>query len=57
MATLKPYAFLIHPRQAAALKKLKVKTGAPEGESIRRALDSYLKRMGVLTGLPRRRRK
>ena len=51
---LKPYLFLIAPEQAAALKALKARTGAPEGESIRRALTAYLRRQGVLKA-PRRR--
>ena len=45
---LKPYAFYIAPDLDAALKKLKKRTGAPEGESIRRALRPYLIAQGVL---------
>jgi len=49
-----PYAFLIDPELAEALKKLKARDGAPEGESIRRALREYLTAKGVMPVTRRR---
>lgn len=55
---LKPYLFYISPELDAGLKTLKARTGAPEGESIRRALAAYLRKHGVLkpAGKPAGRR-
>jgi hypothetical protein len=51
----KLYSFWIDPDQAAALKKLKERDGVPESESVRRALDAWLKEKGV-TARPDRKR-
>ncbi len=45
---LKPYAFLIDPVLARALKRLKKRDGIPEGEAIRRALAKFLTAEGVM---------
>lgn len=45
---MKPYLFYISPEIHAGLKALKARTGAPEGESIRRAVVAYLRKHGVL---------
>jgi hypothetical protein len=42
------YTFYIDPELAAGLKTLKEHTGAPEAESIRRALAEYLRKRGVV---------
>jgi hypothetical protein len=39
------------------LEQLKVEHGTPQAESIRRALDAYLRQKGVLTDKPKRGRK
>jgi hypothetical protein len=52
---LKPYAFLIRPDQVNALQALKERVGVGHGESIRRALDQYLRKQGVMK--PARARK
>jgi hypothetical protein len=44
----KMYTFYIDPELAEGLKVLKERTGAPESESIRRALAEYLKKQGVI---------
>jgi predicted transcriptional regulator len=44
----KLYTFAIDPDLAAALKRLKTKTGVPESETVRRALRGYLRRQGAL---------
>lgn len=48
MTPRKLYNFYIDSDLAAGLKALKTKTGAPEAESVRRALAAYLHKMGVL---------
>lgn len=48
MAPRKLYNFLIDPELAAGLKALKERDGAPESETVRRALRGYLQRKGVL---------
>lgn len=48
MTPRKLYNFYIDPELADGLKALKEKTGAPEAESVRRALAEYLRKMGVL---------
>jgi hypothetical protein len=45
---LKPYAFLIDPMLARALKRLKRRDGIPEGEAIRRALAKFLTSEGIM---------
>jgi hypothetical protein len=45
---LKPYAFLIDPVLARALKRLKRRDGIPEGEAIRRSLAKFLTSEGVM---------
>jgi hypothetical protein len=45
---LKPYAFLIRPDQVDALQALKEHVGVGHGESIRRALDQYLRQHGEM---------
>jgi predicted transcriptional regulator len=47
MSPKKACTFLIDEDLAKALKALKARDGAPEGEIIRRALAEYLKRKGV----------
>jgi predicted DNA-binding protein len=42
------YNFYIDPELAEGLKALKEKTGAPEAESVRRALSEYLRKQGVM---------
>ena len=50
------YAFYIDPELAEGLKILKEKTGAPESESVRRAIAEYLRKLGIIkTERPRRR--
>lgn len=44
----KLYNFYIDPELADGLKALKEKTGAAEGELVRRALAEYLRKAGVL---------
>lgn len=48
MTPRKLYNFYIDPELAEGLKALKEKTGAPEAESVRRALSEYLKKQGVM---------
>ena len=48
MTPRKLYNFYIDPELAEGLKALKEKTGAPEAESIRRALFEYLRKQGVI---------
>lgn len=48
MTPRKLYTFYIDPELADGLKALKDKTGAPESESIRRALAVYLRKQGVI---------
>ena len=48
MTPRKLYNFYIDPELADGLKALKEKTGAPESESIRRALAVYLRKQGVI---------
>ena len=45
---LRPYAFLIEPQLAVALKALKMRDGIGEGEAIRRALRAFLIKKGIL---------
>jgi hypothetical protein len=42
------YNFLIDPQQRAGLRRIKEREGIPESEQIRRAIDDYLKKKGVL---------
>ena len=49
------YTFMIDPELAEALKTLKERDGASEGESIRRALAAYLKQKRVAVKAPRPR--
>ena len=44
MTPRKLYNFYIDPELAEGLKELKEKTGAPEAESVRRALAEYLRK-------------
>ena len=44
----KLYNFYIDPELADGLKVLKEQTGAPEAESVRRAIAEYLRKMGVI---------
>jgi hypothetical protein len=44
----KLYNFLIDPDLADGLKALKERDGAPESESVRRAIREYLQRQGVI---------
>ena len=55
MTPKKAYTFMIDPELDAALKALKARDGASEGESIRRALVDYLKKKGVTVKAPRKR--
>ncbi len=48
MTPRKLYTFYIDPELAEGLKALKERTGAPESESIRRALAEYLRKHGVI---------
>jgi hypothetical protein len=48
MTELRIYAFYIKKRQAVTLKRLARRHHISEGEHIRRAIDAYLKKMGVL---------
>ena len=48
MTPRKLYNFYIDPELAEGLKVLKEKTGAPEAESVRRALADYLRKQGVI---------
>lgn len=48
MTPRKMYTFYIDPDLAEGLKALKERTGAPEAESIRRALAEYLRKHGVI---------
>lgn len=43
----KLYNFYIDPELAEGLKELKARTGAPESESVRRALAAYLESQGI----------
>jgi hypothetical protein len=45
--TRKLYSFWIDPTQAEGLKALKTRDGVPESESLRRAIDAWLKEKGV----------
>jgi len=42
------YNFLIDPEQREALRFIKAREGVPESEQIRRAIDDWLKRKGIL---------
>lgn len=53
--TRKLYSFWIDPGQATALKDLKGRDGVPESETIRRALDAWLKEKGVTVKAERKR--
>lgn len=55
VAPRKLYNFYLDEELAAGLKAIKAQTGAPEAETVRRALADYLARKGVLqkTGLKR----
>jgi hypothetical protein len=44
----KLYNFYIDPELAQGLKALKERDGAPEAESVRRAVREYLERQGVI---------
>jgi hypothetical protein len=48
MTVRRLYNFYIDPDLAEGLKTMKQKTGAPEGESVRRAIREYLRKAGVL---------
>lgn len=48
MTPRKLYNFYIDPELAEGLKRLKELDGAPESESVRRAVREYLKRKGVI---------
>jgi Ribbon-helix-helix protein, copG family len=50
------YSFAIDQELAEALKRLKARDGAPESESIRRALAMYLTKKGVLKPKPKDQR-
>ena len=54
MTPRKLYNFYIDPELAKGLKTLKDKTGAPESESIRRALAVYLRKQGVIKAARKR---
>ena len=56
MTPKKLYNFYLDPELAEGLKILKARDGAPEGESVRRALAAYLTKQGVIKKpAPRRR--
>lgn len=55
MAKLKPYAFLIDPKQHALLRALHDRDGIAQGEAIRRALATYLKKARIR--LPRKKKR
>jgi hypothetical protein len=48
MAPRKLYNFFIDPDLAAGLKLIKGRDGAPEGETLRRALRAYLEKKGAI---------
>jgi hypothetical protein len=48
MLKRKRYTFWINEVQAEALKRLKERDGTSEGESVRLALNAYLRKQGVL---------
>lgn len=48
VTTRKLYNFYIDPDLAEGLKALKERDGAPEGESVRRAVREYLTKQGVI---------
>ena len=48
MTPRKMYTFYIDQELADGLKALKEETGAPESESIRRAIAEYLRRFGII---------
>jgi hypothetical protein len=50
----KKYSFYIEENQADALKAVKERDGVLESEQIRRALNKWFKRMGILVGVRRR---
>ena len=55
MTPRKLYNFLIDPDLADGLKALKERDGAPESESVRRAIREYLERQGVIKKTDRKR--
>jgi len=55
MTPRKLYNFYIDADLAAGLKALKERHGAPEGESVRRAVREYLERQGVINKAERKR--
>lgn len=55
-AARKLYNFYIDPELANGLKRLKQRTGAPEGELVRRAIAAYLAKAGVLKKKTERKR-
>ena len=55
MTPKKHYNFMIDPELAEALKALKARDGASEGEIIRRALAAYFKGKRVTVKAPRPR--
>ena len=48
MTPRKRYSFWIDDEQAEGLKAVKVRDGVLESEQIRRALDTWLKKRGVM---------
>ncbi len=48
VTTRKLYNFLIDADLAEGLKALKARDGAPESETVRRALREYLQRQGIM---------
>ena len=55
MSPRKLYNFYIDPELAEGLKALKARTGAPEAETVRRALAKYLGKAGVIKKTERKR--
>jgi hypothetical protein len=47
--TRRTYTFWIEPAQADGLKALKERDGVPESESVRRAIDAWLRTKGIRT--------
>jgi len=52
-----PYSFLIDAALDAGLKALKTRDGAPESETIRRAIAEYLDKRGIKVSEPKPTRK
>jgi len=55
MAAMKLYSFKIEPDLAAGLKRLKIRLGVNESETIRRAIRAWLDEHGALDKAARKR--